>query len=88
MEWFNWKWIRLLPMRAASLIAVGISLVAILDRIDPLVNQQVMRDDLPPAMVVAIVVAHGVLTLIFIVSIAIIAILCLYELLTWLYRGR
>ena len=50
MEWLNWKWFGSLPTRLASLFAVGASLVAILDRIDPLVNQQVMRDDLPVAM--------------------------------------
>lgn len=75
MEWLNWKWIRLLPTRLASLIAVGASLVAILNRIDPLVSQQVMRDDLPTAMIKALVVAHGALTLIFIIALAIITVL-------------
>lgn len=65
MEWRNWRWIKALPARTASLFAVGASLVAILDRIDPLVAQQVMRDDLPAAMIKAIVIAHGALTFIF-----------------------
>ena len=88
MEWRNWRWIKALPARPASLFAVGASLVAILDRIDPLVAQQVMRDDLPAAMIKAIVIAHGALTFIFIIALAVIAILGLYELLAWLYREK
>ena len=47
-----------------------------------------IRDDLPAAMVKAIVIAHGALTLIFIIVLAVIAILGLYELLAWLYREK
>lgn len=77
-----------MPTRPACLFAVGASLVAILDRIDPLVNQQVMRDDLPVAMVKAILLAHGALTLVFIIALTIIGVLGLYEILMWLYCRR
>lgn len=79
---------RSLPARPASLIAAGLSLVVILERVDKLVAQQVMRDDLPGAMVTAILIAHGALTLIFIILVAVIAVLFVYEILAWLYGGR